>query len=113
MKHIIAYIKPHKLPSVTLALHRIKNLTGMTRLNVDGCGRGMYIGEDHSTEQELCDYIPHIKLEIFCLDKLSEEVVSTIQKKAHTGLKGDGKIYISNVEDAIRISSDERGEKAV
>ena len=113
MKHIIAYIKPHKLSSVTLALHRIKGLAGMTVLNVEGCGKGMYVNEEHSTEKELCDFIHHIKLEIFCLDSLAEIVISAIQKNAHTGLKGDGKIYLSSVEDAIRISSGERGEKAV
>ena len=113
MKHIIAYIKPHKLDQVTMALHRIEGITGMTVLNVHGCGRGMFVGEDPSAEEELCEYVPHKKMEIFCLNKMVETIVSAIQTNAHTGLKGDGKIYITDTFDAIRISSGERGESAV
>ena len=57
--------------------------------------------------------MPHIKIEIFCLDELGEEIISTIQTKAYTGLKGDGKIYITAAFDAVRISTGERGESAV
>ena len=113
MKHIIAYIKPHKLSNVTMALHEIEGLSGMTVLDVRGCGRGAYNNESHSVEEDLYDFVKHIKIEVFCLDKLAEEVVSAIQTKAHTGLKGDGKIYITDTFDAVRISSGERGEAAI
>ncbi|HGY56274.1 MAG TPA: P-II family nitrogen regulator [Caldithrix abyssi] len=113
MKHIIAYIKPHKLSIVTMALHEIKGLSGMTILDVRGCGRGGACEEPPSVEEELYDFVKHIKIEVFCLDSIAEEVVSVIQTNAHTGLKGDGKIYITEVSDAIRISSGERGEVAV
>ncbi|HED09555.1 MAG TPA: P-II family nitrogen regulator [Caldithrix abyssi] len=110
MKHIIAYIKPHKLDKVTLVLHRIEGLTGMTVTHVKGCGRGNLPLE---AESHLRDLVPHVKIEIFCHDDLSETIVRAIQENAHTGLKGDGKIYICPALDAIRISNGERGENAV
>ncbi len=113
MKHIIAYIKPHKLNNVSMALHKIEGLSGMTVLDVRGCGRKLCKDEPHSVEEDLYDFVKHIKIEVFCLDNLVEDVVSVIQTQAHTGLKGDGKIYITDAFDAIRISSGERGEAAV
>ncbi|MFP4165349.1 MAG: P-II family nitrogen regulator [Chitinispirillaceae bacterium] len=59
------------------------------------------------------NWVPHVKLEIVCRDELVEQVVSAVQKGAHTGLRGDGKIYVSSVDDAVRISTGERGEAAV
>ncbi|NOY05765.1 MAG: P-II family nitrogen regulator [Chlorobi bacterium] len=113
MKHIIAYIKPHKLSSVTMALREIEGLSGMTILDVRGCGRGFCSEGPRPVEEELYDFIKHVKIEVFCVDRLVENVVATILDKAHTGLKGDGKIYITDAEDAIRISTGERGEAAV
>ena len=113
MKHIIAYIKPHKLSKVTLALNKVKGLTGMSALDIKGFGRGRAKEEPHRTVEDLVDYVPHVKFEIFCKDELLEEIVSIIQTEAHTGLRGDGKIYICGVSDAIRISTGERGEAAV
>ncbi len=111
MKHIIAYIKPHKLSQVTLALRKVKGLTGMTVLDVKGFGRGKK--EDVPLEEQLYDFVPHVKIEIFCKDDLVEEIVDTIEKSAHTGLRGDGKIYICSAREAVRISTGERGENAV
>ena len=113
MKHIIAYIKPHKLSKVTLALYKIEGLTGMSALDVKGFGRTKTKDEPQRTVEELVDYVPHVKFEIFCKDELLEEIVSIIQTEAHTGLRGDGKIYICGVSDAIRISTGERGIEAV
>ena len=59
------------------------------------------------------NWVPHVKLEIVCRDNLVKQVVDAIQRGAHTGLRADGKIYISEVTDAIRISTGERGEAAV
>jgi nitrogen regulatory protein P-II 1 len=56
---------------------------------------------------------PHVKLEVFCLDDLAEAVIAAILKGAHTGLRADGKVYVSQVEDAVRISTGERGDIAV
>ena len=113
MKHVIAYIKPHKLSAVILALHEVEGLTGMSTLDVQGFGRGREEQGQSSIEAQLYSLIPHVKIEIFCADGLLEEIISTIQSRAHTGLLGDGKIYVTNAYDAIRISSGERGEDAV
>ena len=111
MKHIIAYIKPHKLSELTLALQKIDGLTGMTVLEVKGFGRGLK--EKASLEEQLYDFIPHVKIEIFCRDALVDILTKTIEEAAHTGLRGDGKIYVCDAYDAIRISTGERGEAAV
>ncbi|HHJ53654.1 MAG TPA: P-II family nitrogen regulator [Caldithrix abyssi] len=111
MKHIIAYIKPHKLDAVTQALHRIDRLTGMTVLEVKGFGRGRK--KEASLEEQLNDFVKHLKIEIFCKNELLDEIVTAIETSAHTGLRGDGKIYICGTQDAIRISTGERGEAAV
>ena len=108
MKLVIAYIKSHKLPEVTIALHQIKGLTGASVSDVRGFGR-----QRSNQATEAGDYVPIIRLETFCNDALSEEVVSAIEKASHTGLRGDGKIYVCDVNQAVRISSGERGEKAI
>lgn len=113
MKEIKAYIKPHKLSKVTLALHKIKGLTGMTVVNVRGFGIGKAKNAPTRIVEELVDYIPHVKIEIVCLDEKADEIVPVIKNTAYTCLKGDGKIYISNIIDAVRIQTGERGEQAV
>ncbi|NOZ48282.1 MAG: P-II family nitrogen regulator [Chlorobi bacterium] len=113
MKEIKAYIKPHKLSKVTLALHEVDGLTGMSVVNVRGFGRGKAKNAPTRVVEELVDYIPHVKIEIVCLDEIADEIISVIQKTAFTGLKGDGKIYISEIIDAVRIQTGERGESAV
>ena len=111
MKLVIAYIKSHKLPEVTTALNQIKGLTGVSVSDMRGFGRER---SNQSTEVESSrDYAPITRLEIFCNSKLSETVVNAIEKAAHTGLRGDGKIYVCDVSQAVRISSGERGEKAI
>ena len=113
MKEIKAYIKPHKLVEVAQALHNIKGLTGMSVNDIKGFGRGRGENEKNQIILDMIAYVPHVKLEIVCPDELAAEVVTAIEKAAHTGLRGDGKIYISNVEKAVRISTGERGDSAV
>lgn len=113
MKEIKAYIKPHKLSEVTLALHRVEGLTGMSVTYVRGFGRGRAKNAPHRITEDLVDFIPCVKIELICPDEMVDEIVSVIEKTAHTGLRGDGKIYVSDVETAVRISTGERGEKAV
>ena len=114
MKEIKAYIKPHKLSAVTLALHKIEGLTGMSVSDVRGFGRGRAKEAPHTIQEDLIDFIPHVKIEIVCHDELVDEIVETIRREAHTGLRGDGKIYVlSPVEEAVRISTGERGLSAV
>ena len=112
MKEIKAYIKPHKLDAVIHALQGIEGLTGGSTVHAHGFGRSKGKSERHRTE-DLKVLAPHVKIEVVCPDDLVEKVTSAIQANAHTGLRGDGKIYVSSVEDAIRIATDERGEESV
>jgi nitrogen regulatory protein P-II 1 len=113
MKEIKAYIKPHKLSEVTLALQKIDGLTGMSVTNVKGFGRGRAKTVEDAITEDFIDYVLHVKVEVVCRDELVDQIVSTIEKASHTGLRGDGKIYVSEVAAAVRISTGERGEKAV
>jgi len=113
MKEVKAYIKPHKLSDVTLALQKLKGLTGMSVVDMKGFGRGRGKKAPRRIVGDLVDYVPNVKIEIVCPDELAEEVISIIETTAHTGLRGDGKIYVSNVEMAVRISTGERGEAAI
>ncbi len=113
MKEIKAYIKRHKLTEVTLALQKVERLTGLTVVDVLGFGRGRAKGQAERIIDDLVSYLPLVKIEIVCMDDLVDELVSIIEKTAHTGLRGDGKIYVCNVEAAVRISTGERGEAAV
>jgi nitrogen regulatory protein PII len=112
MKEIKAYIKPHMLSKVTRALQKIEGLTGMSVVDVRGFGRGRAQGAPRGDE-DLLDYSLRMKIEIICKDERVEEIVSLIEKTAHTGLRGDGKIFVTPVEMAVRISTGERGDSAV
>ena len=107
MKEIKAYIQPHKLDEVAGALHRIEGLSGMSVSDIRGFGRG------HKRYAQFQEFIPHIKLEIICGDDMVEELVQVIQRTAHTGLRGDGKIYVAEIVEAVRISTGESGENAL
>jgi len=112
MKEIRAYIKTHKLPDVTSALRAIAGLTGMTVLECHGFGAGWGATEANRGSDAL-DSRKGVKVEICCREDLAEEVVAAIRNAAHTGLKGDGKIYVADITHAVRISTGEKGESAV
>ena len=109
MKEIKAYIQKYKLDDVIRALHRIEGLTGMSVIDFYGYG----IGWARTKAPEQGGFQKGVKLEIICRDSLAGEVIAAIEKAAHTGLKGDGKIYMSAIEQAVRISSGAHGEEAV
>jgi nitrogen regulatory protein PII len=109
MKEVKAYIKQHKLDGVIRALRKLDGLTGLSV--IASCGYG--VGWGGAKGEEQIDCRPGVKVEIICRDDLVDQVVTTIEKASHTGLKGDGKIYVSAVEQAVRISTGERGEGAV
>jgi nitrogen regulatory protein PII len=113
MKTITAYIKPNKLSDVTLALHQIEGVSGASVSDVHGFGRGRAKDAPDSVALDVLDYLPAIRIEIACSDDLVEKVVSTIETVAHTGLRGDGKIYVASIEQAVRISTGERGDTAI
>ncbi len=104
MKEIKAYIKPFKLDAVCAALHKVEGLTGISVAAVRGFGRSKTHRVDLENEEA------HIKVEIVCADELVEEVIAAIQGAAHTGLRGDGKVYVMPVEQAVRIETGQRDE---
>ncbi|AMV70614.1 nitrogen regulatory protein P-II [Desulfuromonas sp. DDH964] len=111
MKEVKAYIKRHKLNEVILALRKVEGLTGVSILSMQGVGKGWH---DRDADLDVfANRPPGVKLEICCRDDLVEAVVAAIERAAHTGLKGDGKIYVANLEKAVRISNGEQGEGAV
>ncbi|MCB2184972.1 MAG: P-II family nitrogen regulator [Deltaproteobacteria bacterium] len=109
MKEVKAYIKKHKLDEVERSLRKIEGLTGFSVSEFQGHGAG-WRGPG---QEEAIAYQHGVKLEIICRDDLVDQVVEHIAKAAHTGLKGDGKIYVASIEQAVRISTGERGERAV
>ncbi len=113
MKAIKAYIKPHRLSAVTLALHKMQGLSGMSVSDIRGFGRGGATRGPQRIAEEVMDFLAGVRLEIICHDDQVEEVVATIERAAHTGLRGDGKIFVTPVEMAVRISTGERGEAAL
>lgn len=113
MKQIQAYIKPHMLSKVTRALQKFGGLSGMSVVDVRGFGRWRAKGTPRRIEEDLLDYSLRMKIELFCADENVDEIVALIEKTAHTGLRGDGKIYVLPVESAVRISTGERGESAI
>ena len=112
MKKIEAFIKKHRLGEVARALHHVEGLSGMTVTDARGFGRGRGASETHPTTEMIHDFIDIVRIEVFCTDALVEPVVRAIEKAAHTGLRGDGKIYALPVEQAVRISTGERGGAA-
>lgn len=112
MKKIVAIIRPNKLDNVKDALEKIE-CHGMTVTDVKGRGRQLGVTESYRGSDYRIDMLPKTRLEIIVQDENTEQVIDTIVKTAQTGDIGDGKIFISPVEDVVRIRTGERGEKAV
>ena len=112
MKKVEAIIKPFKLDEVKDKLNEI-GVQGITVTEVKGFGRQKGHTELYRGAEYVVDFLPKIKMEIVIADALVEEVTNTIVKAAQTGRIGDGKIFITNLEDTIRIRTGERGEEAI
>lgn len=112
MKEIIAIIRPEQLEKVKIALEEIE-CHGITVMEVKGRGRQLGITESYRGSDYRIDLLPKTRLEIIVKDENSEEVIETIVKTAQTGDIGDGKIFVSPVEEVVRIRTGERGEGAV
>ena len=112
MKKIEAIIKPFKLDDVKESLSKI-GINGMTVIECKGFGRQKGHTELYRGAEYIVDFIPKIKIEIVIDDKLLTKVIDTIQKTANTGKIGDGKIFVSNIEEAIRIRTGEKGSNAI
>ena len=112
MKKIEAIIQPHKLEEVKEALKAI-GIDGMTVTEVRGHGRQKGHKEIYRGQEYQVDLLPKIKVEMVIPDTRLEEVVQTLVTSARTGKIGDGKIFVFDVAEAIRIRNDERGESAL
>ena len=112
MKLIIAIIKPFKLEEVKTALAEI-GVEGMTVTEVKGFGRQKGHTEIYRGSEYTVDFLPKVKVEIVVVDSIVPKVIEAVVKAAKTGKIGDGKVFVSGVEDAIRIRTDEHGDKAV
>ncbi len=112
MKKIEAIVKPFKLEEVKDALSEL-GIEGMTVIEVKGFGRQKGHTEIYRGSEYTVDFLPKIKIEVVLSDDQAEEAVSAIVKAARTGKIGDGKIFVSNIDSAIRIRTEEKGELAV
>jgi nitrogen regulatory protein P-II 1 len=112
MKKIEAIIKPFKLEEVKDALSEI-GIQGMTVTEVKGFGRQKGHTEIYRGSEYTVDFLPKVKIEVVLSDDLAEKAIDAIVKSAKTGKIGDGKVFVLPIEQAIRIRTDETGEKAV
>jgi nitrogen regulatory protein P-II 1 len=112
MKKIEAVIQPHKLEDVKDALKDI-GVDGMTITDVRGHGRQKGHREVYRGQEYTVDLLPKVKLEIIVADSRLDEIVKALGDAARTGKLGDGKIFISSIDDAIRIRNSDRGEGAL
>ena len=112
MKLVTAIIKPFKLDDVRESLSEI-GVQGITVTEVKGFGRQKGHTELYRGAEYVVDFLPKVKIEVVIEDSLLERVVDAIQNAAQTGRIGDGKIFISTIDEAIRIRTGERGAEAV
>jgi len=113
MKEIKAIIRPFKLLEVCEALKEIEGLPGVTVSQIRGFGKGRAKNAKDKVTFEMVDFVPRIQMEVVVDDEMVDKVVDVIQRYAHTGNIGDGKIFVVNVEDVVKIRTNERGRDAV
>lgn len=112
MKLIIAYVKPFKLEQVGEALKSI-GVSGMSVSDISGFGRQGGQKEVYRGAEYEVDFVPKVRLEVIVTDELASDAVEAIEKAAHTGEIGDGKIIVLSIYDAVRIRTGERGADAI
>lgn len=112
MKKIEAIIRPHKLDEVREALQEI-GFRGLTVTEVKGYGRQGGHSEIYRGSEYTINFLPKVKIEIVCSDNNLDKAIDVILKHAKTGEVGDGKIFVSSVEEVIRVRTEETGEDAV
>ena len=112
MKKVEAIIKPFKLDEVKEALHEV-GIKGITVTEAKGFGRQKGHTELYRAAEYVVDFLPKVKVEVVLEDSLIERVVEAIQQAAHTGRIGDGKIFVSSIDEVVRIRTGERGSEAV
>ena len=112
MKKVDAIVKPFKLDEVKDKLNEI-GVQGITVTEVKGFGRQKGHTELYRGAEYVVDFLPKLKMEIVVADAQADEVIETIMKTAQTGRIGDGKIFVTDLLDVIRIRTGERGEEAI
>lgn len=112
MKKIEAIIKPFKLDDVRQALSEI-GVTGMTAIEVKGFGRQKGHTELYRGAEYVIDFLPKVKIDIVINEDMVDNCVEAITNAARTGKIGDGKIFVSNIEQVIRIRTGEKGKDAI
>ncbi len=112
MKKVEAIIKPFKLDEVKEALHEV-GIQGITVTEAKGFGRQKGHTELYRGAEYVVDFLPTVKIEVVREDALVERAVEAIQQAAHTGRIGDGKIFVSTIDEAIRIRTGEKGKDAI
>jgi len=112
VKKIEAVIKPFKLDEVKEALHEV-GLQGLTVLEAKGFGRQKGHTELYRGAEYVVDFLPKVKIEVVCDDERVERAIEAIVTAARTGRIGDGKIFVTNLEEVVRIRTGERGDQAV
>jgi nitrogen regulatory protein P-II 1 len=112
MKKIEAIVKPFKLDEVKNALSKI-GVQGMTVTEVKGFGRQKGHTESYRGTEYAIDFLPKSKIELIVADELVNQAIETIERAAKTGKIGDGKIFLSSVDEVIRIRTGERGREAL
>lgn len=113
MKAVIAFIRPTKEEDVRTALHEIAGLTGGSFSDVRGFGRGRKGRSEDDQREIVVGSTPHVRVEVMVSDALAATVQSAIAKAAHTGNRGDGKVFVLSLESAVRISTGESGDRTV
>ena len=112
MKFVTAIIKPFKVEEVRLALDKI-GISGLTMTEVKGFGRQKGHTELYRGAEYVVDFLPKVKIEIIVDDELLDTALECIEESAKTGRIGDGKIFVSSIEKAIRIRTGEKGNEAI
>ena len=113
MKEIKAIIRPSKLLDVTEALNEIEGLPGVTVSEIKGFGKGRAKIAQDKVVYEMVEFIPRIQLEVVVHKEMVDQVVNVIQRHSHTGNTGDGKIFVSTVDEVVKIRTNERGREAI
>ncbi len=112
MKKIEAIIRPEKLDAVRLALES-SGYPGITITEIEGHGKQKGSVQQWRGEQYKLDFLPKVKVEIVCISSDLEKILKVLQQAAVTGSVGDGKIFVSDISEVVRIRTNERGERAL
>ncbi|MBU0472714.1 MAG: P-II family nitrogen regulator [Bacteroidetes bacterium] len=113
MKEIKAIIRPFKLDDVITALYSVDGLPGITISKIHGFGKSKAKNSEDEIRDGLHAFVEKVKLELVVHNEIVDEVVDSIQRIAYTGNPGDGKIFVIEVSNTIKIRTNERGEKAI